>query len=72
MHDERAGIEPQQNVFRAALDAPDDFALDFSFESARDGPAQAAVANDQRSDAPADERRGDAPARRFYFGQLGQ
>src|ERR1700690_1437025 len=72
MHDDRAGVEPEQQIFGAPFDAPHDFTLDLGFEAARDGPAQAAFAHGERDYAPANEDWGDAPARRLYFGQLGQ
>jgi hypothetical protein len=46
--------------------------LDFGFEAARDGPAQASFANDDSGDAPTQQGGGDALTRRFYFGQFGQ
>jgi len=72
MHDDRAGIEAQQDVFCTALDAPHDFTLDFGFEAARNRPAQASIAHDDSGDAPTQEGGSDALTRRFDFGQFGQ
>jgi hypothetical protein len=72
VQDHGAGIEAQEDVFCAALDASHGLTLDFRFEAARDGPAQAAISNRDGDDAPIEQGRGNAPPRRFYFRQFGQ
>jgi len=72
MHDERAAFEPDDQVFRASLDAEDLLPTYGSFEIRRNGPAQAPIADHHVDDAAANERGRDAPPRGFYFGKLGQ
>jgi hypothetical protein len=72
MHDECAAVEPEDQVFRAPLDAQDPLPADRRFEIRSDGPAQAPVANDQRGDVAPDESGRDAASGGFYFRELGQ
>jgi hypothetical protein len=72
MHDERARLEPDNQVFRAPLDPPDELPADGGFETCCDGPTQAAIADDHVNDAMAHECGRDAASRGFYFRKLGQ
>src|SRR5258708_12735185 len=72
MHDERAGLEPDEQVFRAPIDGNDTLAANGRFEFRSDGPAQAPIADDHVADTMSNERGCDAPPRGFYFGKLGQ
>ena len=70
MHDERAAFEPDDQVFRAPLDAQDRLAAHGRFEIRRDGPAQAPIADDHIDDAARDERGRNAAPRGLYFRKL--
>src|SRR5258708_1647384 len=72
MHDERAGLEPDEQVFRAPIDGTDTLAANGRFEFRSDRPAQAPIADDHVDDTMPNERGCDAPPRGFYFGKLGQ
>jgi hypothetical protein len=72
MHDERAAFEPDDQVFCAPVDSQDALPANDSFEIQRDGPAQAAIADDHLDDGRLNERGRDAASRGFYFGKLGQ
>ena len=72
MHDERAGFEPDEQVFGAPLDTENELAANGRFEIRRDRPAQAAIAHDHVDHATLNERGRDAAPRGFYFRKLGQ
>jgi hypothetical protein len=72
VHDERAGFEFDNQVFRAPLDCAHQLPTNGRFESRGDGPSQAAIADDQFGDAVSDKCGRNAASRRFYFRKLGQ
>jgi hypothetical protein len=72
MDNQRTGLEPDEQVFRAPIDGNDALAANGHFEFCGDRPAQATIADDQVDDAGLNERGCDAPSRGFYFGKLGQ
>jgi hypothetical protein len=70
VHDQRARVEADQDVFRAPLDGSDPLAADRRFEVGWNGPAQAALAHDEIDDVRTLESRRDAGSGRFYFGEF--
>jgi hypothetical protein len=72
MHNERAGFEADNQVFRAPLDCAHQLPANGRFEIRGDGPAQPAIADDQVDDARLNECGRDAAPGRFYFRKLGQ
>jgi hypothetical protein len=72
MQDQGAGVESDQDVFRAAVDTAHGLAADGVFEMRDDGPAQAALADDCLDHAPLQQSGRDAAFRRFYFRKLGR
>src|SRR5450631_2323583 len=71
MHDERALVETDQNVFGAPLDPAHDLVSDGCFEIVVDGPAQAPVPDHDPRDASADKGGRDTAAGGLYFRQFG-
>jgi hypothetical protein len=59
-------------VFRAPLDCAYQLPTNGRLEIRRNGPAQAAISDDQVDDAVPDQGGRDAASRSFYFGKLGQ
>src|SRR5258708_38812594 len=71
MHDERALVEADQQIFGAPLDGAHALIGDGRLEIGVDRPAQAALPDHDHRDAPADEGGRDTAAGRFYFRQFG-
>ena len=72
MHDERAAFEPDDQVFRAPLDAEDELSTNGRFEIRRNGPTQTAIAHEHADDTTPHECGRDSAPRCFYFRKLGQ
>jgi hypothetical protein len=72
MHDQGRIAEMNQDVFRAAGDPTDDAIPCGGLEDGVDRPAQAALADQNPGDSPADEAGRDPPSGRLDFRELGQ
>jgi hypothetical protein len=72
VNNERAGVELDDQVFRAPVDCAYAPAANRRFEIRGDGPAQAAIADDQIDDTRPNECGRNAASRGFYFRKLGQ
>jgi hypothetical protein len=72
MQDHGAGVDADQNVLCAPLDAAHGLAANGGLEVRSDGPAKAPFAHDDLDDAPLQQSRRNAASRRFYFGELGR
>ena len=72
MQDHGAGLQTDQQVLRAPIDTAHDLMTHSGFESVRDRPTQATIANDHIDDAMIHESRRNAASRRFYFRKLRQ
>ena len=70
MNNERAGVELNDQVFRAPVDRAYAPAASGRFEIRGDWPAQAAIADDQVDDAGPNECGRNAAPRGFYFRKL--
>jgi len=70
MQDQCARIRFQQEIFRAPARATNGAAGDAARKSRIDGPAQAAIVNDQPINASSDDVRLDSATGCFYFGEF--
>jgi hypothetical protein len=71
MHEQRAAVDPEQQVLAAPVDALDRPAFQSLCEIGRNRPAQAAVVYPHRSDATSDHARRDTASRRLDLRELG-
>jgi hypothetical protein len=72
VHQERSGLKLKEQVFRAAADACDPLSRDCGRQARRYRPAQPALVDFQRNNAPTPHVRLKASARGFDFGKFGQ
>jgi hypothetical protein len=68
VHDGRAGIAADENVFGAALDGADGLAAKGALETRRDRPPQPPLADDDVEDAMPDQRGRDPAPGGLDFG----
>jgi hypothetical protein len=67
MHDERACIKADEDIFRPPVDSAHAATANGALDFRVDRPAQAAVAHAQSRNAFADDGGGNAPRSGFYF-----
>ena len=72
MQDHGAGLQTDEQVLRAPIDAADDLIAHRRFEFCGNRPAQAPVAHDHVDDAMAYQSGRNAASRGLYFRKLGQ
>jgi hypothetical protein len=70
VRDQRAALELDQQVLGPAVHVEHALPGDLPRELGLDGPAQARLAQVERADRAADQRRADAAPRRFDFGKF--
>jgi len=72
VQDQGAGVEADQEVFRAPLDRTHGLSANGGLEVGGNRPAQAALAHGHIEDAPLEQRGRNPASGRFYFRKLGR